>query len=455
MQKGRLSRPYVYFFGSFGGILFGYDIGVMTGALPFLQLDWHMHNALIIGMITSSLMFGAIFGGLLAGRWADRYGRKTMITVAATVFACGSLVSAVVPNDGGWLLIAVRIILGLSVGALSAIVPAYMAEMAPARLRGRMTGINFTMIAAGTLLSYVVDYCLKDLPASLAWRAMLGMAAVPALILLVGSLRLPATPRFLMVQGNRAAAAQVLRVMQPDADIDAEIATIQQVSAQDAAERALPYGQMLTGKYRALVIAGVGVAGLQQFIGVNAIFYYIPLIVAQATGHAAASNLMWPVIEGLILLGASFVFLAIASHFNRRTLLIFGGTGMGLAFVLPVIINWLWPHANPFITLVLLCIYVAFYGFTWAPLTWVLVGEIFPLAVRGKASGLASALNWVGAFVVGLIFPVMTAMMRQATVFGIFGLVCFAAVLFVWLAVPETKGHTLEEIEQQYTKGNR
>ncbi len=446
----KVPRKYIYFFGSFGGILFGYDIGVMTGALPFLQLDWHMHSAFWEGCITSSLMFGAIFGGMLAGHLTDKIGRKRVLSFSALIFIAGSLLSALAPRNGYLYLSGVRVFLGLSVGMISATVPNYMSEMTPAKSRGRLSGINFTMIALGTLLSYVVDYFLQYLPATFAWRTMLGMAAVPALILFLGSLNLPGSPRYLVRNDRIDEARQVLQLVQPCAQAEKEIQDIQNIkNVEDQSKDQQKLSKMFTGKYRYLVIAGVGVAAFQQFMGVNAIFYYIPLIVAKATGHAASSNLMWPVIEGLILVLSSFIFLAIADKFNRRTLLIFGGTGMGLAFILPAVINTMFSHVNPLITIIFLCIYVGFYGFTWAPLTWVLVGEIFPLAIRGKAAGTASAFNWVGAFAVGLIFPLMTASMSQETVFAIFGVICLLAVAFVIFKVPETKGHTLEEIERR------
>ena len=205
---------------------------------------------------------------------------------------------------------------------------------------------------------------------------------------------------------------------------------------------------MFSGKYRYLVIAGVGVATFQQFQGANAIFYYIPLIVAKATGNSASSALLWPVIQGVILVLGSLLYIVIAENVKRRTLLMLGGTVMGLSFILPSLLNLMIANMNPITIVVFLCIYVAFYSFTWAPLTWVIVGEMFPLAVRGRASGLASSMNWVGSWAVGLVFPIMTAAMAQEAVFAIFGVICLAGVLFVHYCVPETQGHTLEEIEE-------
>lgn len=151
----------------------------------------------------------------------------------------------------------------------------------------------------------------------------------------------------------------------------------------------------------------------------------------------------------------SLVYMWIADKFNRRTLLMVGGAVMGLSFILPAVINWMMPNMNPMTIVVFLCIYVAFYSFTWAPLTWVLVGEIFPLAIRGRASGLASSFNWIGSWLVGLIFPIMTASMPQEAVFAIFGIICILGVIFVKTCVPETRGHTLEEIEEQGTNHGR
>lgn len=447
----KISRGFIYFFGSFGGILFGYDIGVMTGALPFLQSDWNLQNSAgVVGMITSAVMFGAIFGGALAGKWSDKIGRRKMILISALIFAAGSLLSGVVPNNGQYYLIAVRIFLGLAVGASSALVPAYMSEIAPANLRGRLTGINQTMICTGMLLSYVVDFLLKGLPEQFAWRLMLGLAAVPAVILFLGVLKLPESPRFLVKNNRLDEAKTVLSFIRPADEVEAELKNIQETATDDkAATNNVSLKTMFSGKYRYLVIAGIGVAAFQQFQGANAIFYYIPLIIEKATGRAASSVLMWPIVQGVLLILGSLLFLVIADKFNRRTLLTLGGTVMGLSFIFPAILNLLFPNLNSMTIILFLSIYVAFYSFTWAPLTWVLVGKIFPLAVRGRASGIASSANWVGSFLIGLMFPIMTEHMPQEMVFAIFGIICLLGVLFIRTRVPETKGHTLEEIEQQ------
>ncbi|MBE6085749.1 MAG: sugar porter family MFS transporter [Selenomonas ruminantium] len=448
-QEKKISSAFIYFFGSFGGILFGYDIGVMTGALPFLQNDWGLAgNASIIGWITSSVMFGAIFGGVLAGQLSDKLGRRKMILLSALIFVVGSILSGLAPQDGSLYLIAVRMLLGLAVGAASALVPAYMSEMSPARLRGRLSGINQTMIVSGMLLSYIVDFLLKDMPETLAWRLMLSLAAVPAIILFLGVLRLPESPRFLVRHGKIEEARQVLGFIREKHEVDAELRDIQETAQEESAAAAnTSFRTLLSDKYRYLVTAGVGVAAFQQFQGANAIFYYIPLIVEQATGQAASSQLMWPIIQGILLVLGSLVFLAVADRFNRRTLLTLGGTVMGLSFILPAVINSIVPDTDPMMIVGFLCVYVAFYSFTWAPLTWVIVGEIFPLAIRGRASGMASSFNWIGSFLVGLLFPIMTASISQAAVFAIFGCICLLGVAFIRMCVPETRGATLEEIE--------
>ena len=451
VKEKKISSAFIYFFGAFGGILFGYDIGVMTGALPFLQDDWNLqNNPEVIGWITSSLMLGAIFGGSLAGQLSDRLGRRKMILISAIVFAIGSLLAGVAPHNGILFMIVARVLLGLAVGAASALVPAYMSEMAPARLRGRLSGINQTMIVSGMLLSYIVAYFLKDLPGTMAWRLMLSLAAVPALILFIGVIKLPESPRFLIKNNKMDEARKVLTYIRSNkGQIDSELKEIQKSSKEEAkANQKASWGTLLSGKYRYLVIAGVGVAAFQQFQGANAIFYYIPMIVQNATGHEASSALMWPIIQGVILVLGSLLFLLIADKFKRITLLTVGGTIMGLSFILPAILNILIPDASPMMIVVFLSIYVALYSFTWAPLTWVIVGEIFPLVIRGRASGLASSFNWIGSFSVGLLFPIMTASMAQEAVFAIFGAICLLGVFFIRTCVPETRGRTLEEIEK-------
>ncbi len=450
----KISSKFIYFFGSFGGILFGYDIGVMTGALPFLQQDWGLGgDATATGWITSAVMFGAIFGGAVAGQLSDRLGRRRMILLSALVFMVGSVLSGLAPHDGTIYLICVRVVLGLAVGAASALVPAYMSEMAPARLRGSLSGINQTMIVSGMLLSYIVDFLLKDLPEQWAWRLMLSLAAVPAAILFVGVLRLPESPRFLVRHGQLDDARHILSFLRMPEEVETELADIRRTARiEDEAAQKSSWSTLLSPKYRYLVIAGVGVAAFQQFQGANAIFYYIPLIVQKASGRAASSALMWPIIQGIILVVGSLVYIAIAERINRRTLLTIGGGIMAVSFLAPALINAVAPRSNSMLIVVFLCVYVALYSFTWAPLTWVLVGEIFPLAIRGRGSGLASSFNWIGSFLVGLLFPIMTAHMPQQAVFAIFGVICALGVVFVRIRVPETRGHTLEEIEAAGTR---
>lgn len=227
VNEKKISSRFIYFFGAFGGILFGYDIGVMTGALPFLKEDWNLQDASTIGWITSSVMFGAIFGGAMAGQLSDRLGRRKMILISAIIFVVGSILSGIVPFNGSVSLILARILLGFAVGAASALVPAYMSEMAPAHLRGRLSGINQTMIVSGMLLSYVVDFLLSGLPTTWAWRFMLTIAALPAVILFIGVLKLPESPRFLVKNNKLDEARKVLSYIRPKHEIDAEMKQIQ------------------------------------------------------------------------------------------------------------------------------------------------------------------------------------------------------------------------------------
>ncbi|WP_373702746.1 sugar porter family MFS transporter [Weissella soli] len=453
--KKKIPAGFIYFFGAFGGILFGYDIGVMTGALPFLQKDWPaVQNPTVIAWITSSLMLGAIVGGALAGQLSDKLGRRRMILISSAVFGIGAIMAGLSPDNGvAWLLVA-RVLLGLAVGAASALVPSYMSEMAPAEKRGSLSGLNQLMIVSGMLISYIMDYLLQELPEGLSWRLMLGLAAVPAVILFFGVLKLPESPRFLVKQGKFAEAREVLSYIRPDNVIASELHDIQETSDKEAQAAAnINLGTLFSGKYRYLVIAGIGVAAFQQFMGANAIFYYIPLIVEKATGQAASSALLWPIIQGVILVIGAIVYMMVGDRFSRRKMLMLGGTVMALSFLMPAILNMVvGADKLPSMTIVVfLSIFVAFYSFTWAPLTWVLVGEIFPLAIRGRASGLASSFNWLGSFAVGLLFPIMTAHMSQSAVFAIFGVISIIAVLFIRFRVPETAGRTLEEIEADGT----
>ena len=447
--KGRRSLAFIYFFGAFGGILFGYDIGVMTGALPILQQRWSLQQSpLDLGLITSAVMLGAIVGGATAGRLADRYGRRRLILIASLVFVAGAAFSAIAPENGVSFLVAARILLGWAVGAASALVPAYLSEMAPAEIRGRLSGLNQVMIVSGMLLSYVADFLLESLSPTWSWRIMLGAAIVPAIILLLGTVRLPESPRFLVSHGLIDTARQVLTTVRPDGSgIEEELHEIQQTVSDEQVWTKGHYTAFFQKHYRPLVFAGLGVAALQQFQGANAIFYYLPLIVQQLSGASTHSALMWPMVEGVLLVLGSLLFLVIADRINRRTLLTVGGIIMAVSFFAPAVLHMLHPSLSGNTVVIFLSIYVALYSFTWAPLTWVIVGEIFPLAIRGSGTGLASSFNWIGSFLVGLLFPIMAAEMSEYTVFAIFGAVCVFGVIFIRLWVPETRGRTLEEIE--------
>jgi sugar porter (SP) family MFS transporter len=307
------------------------------------------------------------------------------------------------------------------------------------------------------LISYIMDYVFKGLPTAWGWRIMLAFAAVPAIILFFGVLKLPESPRYLVNHGLNDDARRVLSyVRDNDDEIDSELNDIKKTAAAEnnaaEAQKSVSYASLFTGKYRYLVIAGVGVAAFQQFQGANAIFYYIPLIVESALKINASDALIWSVLQGVILVVGALLYMIIAEKFKRRSLIMTGGSIMAISFLIPAIVNKVTGTEHPMLLLVFLCIYVFFYAFTWAPLTWVIVGEIFPLAVRGKAAGLASSFNWIGSFVVGLLFPIMTAALPQEAVFAIFGIICIFGVLFVKTRVPETKGISLEEIEAQNIK---
>jgi sugar porter (SP) family MFS transporter len=305
------------------------------------------------------------------------------------------------------------------------------------------------MIVSGMLISYIADYLLNNLNHAIAWRLMLGFAAIPAVVLFIGVLKLPESPRFLIQVGKLEEAKFVLSCIREDeSGIEEEVNEIAEISKQEKESSKVNWATLFSPRYRKLVIAGIGVAAFQQFQGANAIFYYIPNIIQKATGKAATDALFYPVINGVILVAGSLLFLAIADKFNRRTMMTLGGTCMGLSFILPAVIDMVGVH-NPWISIVSLFVYAAFYSFTWAPLTWVICGEIFPLAVRGKATGLASTFNWIGSFAIGLSFPPMAAALPQVAVFMIYGVICLLGVVFIRNFVVETRGRSLEQIEEE------
>nr|WP_113753641.1 sugar porter family MFS transporter [Priestia endophytica] len=439
-MMSKVSSKFIFFFGSFAGILFGYDIGIIAGAEGHIQQDFNL-SPLWLGIVVSSLMGGAIIGSILSGLLGDKFGRRKLILIASLIFLVGALGSAVAP-DKITLTIA-RIFLGIAVGTASSLVPAYMSEIAPANVRGKLSGLNQLMIVIGLLLSYIVAFIFEPIPNS--WRLMLGSAGIFAIVLYLGVLKLPESPRYLIKNGMADKAREVLTSLRASKDeVDAEILEIKDVAEHEK----LGIGQLFHKKFRMALIIGVGMATFQQIQGSNSIVYYATSI-ARKAGLAPQVAAGFTVIVGVIFVVTTIIFLQFVDKYNRRTILTVGGAGMALSFFAPAILGALGMDESVlnWVTLIALCCFILCYSFSWAPLTWIIVGEIFPLSVRGIGAGISSAFNWTGSLVVGLVFPILADMFSLGVIFSSFGIICILGLLFVRFVVVETKGRSLEQIE--------
>jgi sugar porter (SP) family MFS transporter len=454
MEALRPSGRTVYFFGALGGLLFGYDTGVISGALLFIPDDFKL-TPFLQGAIVAALLLGAMIGAALAGRLSDRLGRKKLIITAAVVFTVGSLLAALAPSVA--VLIAARFIIGLAVGSAALVVPLYLAEIAPTEIRGAIASLNQLMIVGGILAAFIVNAILAS---SGDWRLMLGLAAVPSLVLLVGMLFMPETPRYLVHAGEEDSAREVLEDLPGDEPPDDRIEEIQEVE-QEESDTGLR-GILRAKWVRPALLAATGLAVFQQFVGINTIIYYAPTTLTDV-GFGKTSAIYANLIIGVVNVLMTVVAIRIIDRVGRKPMLFAGVAGMvGSLLVLGISLSVLATPHHPgdpaaIITLVCLGTFIASFAATWGPVVWVMIPEVLPLSVRGTAMGVAVFGNWAANLLVSQTFPVLLDKVGPGPVFlGYAGMGVLAA-LFVKAFVTETKGRSLEEIEAdlQRTTGRR
>jgi sugar porter (SP) family MFS transporter len=440
-----MKSKFIFFFGALGGLLFGYDTGVISGAILFIKDDMHL-TAWQQGSVVSAILLGAIIGAAVIGFLSDKYGRRKMVLSAAFIFALGAALSALARNAE--ILILSRIILGVAVGGASALVPLYLAEMASAKSRGKLSTLNQLMITIGILSAYLVNLIFEDFTAG--WRIMLGFAALPAIILFVGTLFLPESPRWLVCKGKDNEAFGVLKILRTtDEEIREEISGIKETCAKESGG----FKDLLQKWVRPALVIGIGLAVLQQLIGCNTVIYYAPTIFTSiGLGDSAAilSTVGIGVLNVLVTVGA----LMIMDKVNRRTMLIVGSSGMAVALLTLSIASSLKSvqgAALPAITMIACAVYIFFFALTWGPVMWIMIGEVFPLKIRGLGVGVSSVANWTANLAVALSFPALLEKFGQS-LFAFFGVMAIISIVFVKYKVFETKGRSLEHIEQELYK---
>ena len=427
---------------SLGGLLFGYDTGVISGALPFMKRDFNL-DATMQGIATAAVLIGATLGAAAAGWISDKFGRKRVILAVALLFVAGALVSAA--SQSLKVLLAGRAIVGIAIGVASMLTPLYLAEMAPKDRRGAVVSLNQFCITFGILVSYLVDYALTGVPHD--WRWMLGLGAVPGLILFFGMLFLPESPRWLAGAGRMQAARRALGNMRGQQNVEAELAELR-TDLRAESGRIAPWSALFQAGGRRPLILGVALAIFQQVTGINTVIYYAPMIFQDAGLSSASVAILATAGVGLVNVIMTVVAMRLLDRVGRRALLIGGLLGM-IAMLLVLAGGFMVgvKGAVAAITVGSVAAYVGFFAIGLGPVFWLLISEIFPLAVRGRGMSVATVANWGSNFAVTLAFPILTAALGSAPVFLIFAALSLAALIFTWRMVPETKGRSLEEIE--------
>jgi len=430
-------------FAALGGLLFGYDTGVISGALIFIRTQFGL-STFQQELVVSVVLVGAAVGALSGGRLADIFGRRFMLLVTASIFVAGALVCAAAPSL--IVLVIGRLIVGLGIGFATSTVPIYISEVSPPQARGWQVSLFQLAITIGILAAYLVDYVFSG---SMGWRWMLGLAVVPGAILGLGMIRMPESPRWLAEHDQAGLACEVLRRIRGGKNIDSEWCEIQQTLAET--EERGRFSDLFGPSMRAALVIGIGLAIFQQVTGINTVIYYAPLIVQSAGISTASGAILATAGIGLVNVLMTIVAMWLIDHVGRRPLLLVGIAGMILSLgVLGFVFRMPTGGALAWLAVITLMVYVASFAISLGPIFWLLIAEIYPLRVRGIAEGTAAGVNWAFNFLVSITFLTLVELLGPSLTFWVYALLAIASWLFSYYRVPETKGRTLEEIEHSF-----
>jgi sugar porter (SP) family MFS transporter len=428
-------------FAALGGLLFGYDTGVISGALIFIKREFGLTTT-AEEVVVSGVLLGATIGAIFGGKAADLFGRRRVLLVTAAIFGIGALASAVAPSPT--ILIVSRVVLGLAIGLASTNVPVYLSEVAPPHARGWVVSLFQLAVTVGIVVAYLTDYAFAGIE---GWRWMLGLAVVPALVFGTGMFFLPETPRWLIRGGHHEVAQRVLVRIREPSDVNVEIDEIKASLAQQAESG--HWTDLLRRQVRPALVVGLGLAIFQQITGINTVIYYAPRILQSAGFNSASGAILATVGVGVVNVGMTIVAMFLVDRAGRRPLLLVGIAGMiitlgalGLSFRI----------SNPsgqlaWISVICLMGYVASFAISLGPIFWLLIAEIYPLKIRGLAEGTAATFNWASNLIVSLTFLTLVEKLGASSTFLLYAVASVASWVFAYCFVPETKGRSLEQIE--------
>ena len=442
-------KPFVYVavgIAAVGGLLFGYDTGVISGAILFIKQQFSL-SATMEEIVVSSVLVGAVVGATIGGALTGRFGRRKMIILAGIIFTVSAIGTTLAPTVS-WL-IAARVVSGLAIGIASFISPMYIAELVPANVRGSLVAVNMLAITSGIVVAYLVDYAFSF---SGGWRYMFGLAAIPSIVLAIGMWRLPDSPRWLISRSMLGQAKQVLQRVRTDADVSPEITDIQKSMDQQGVGG---MKGLFRPSLRMPLIVGLGLAVFQQITGINTVIYYAPTIFKFAGIAAVGPAILAG--AGLTMVMWLFHVLAIflLDRVGRRPLLLVGVAGqvIGLAILGAAFHFQQLASFKSYVAIGGLVIYVACFAFGLGPIFWLLISEIYPLKIRGAAMSAVTVTNWALNLVVAVTFLTLVGVLGHAGTFWLYGVIAIGAWVFLYLLVPETKGKTLEQIEAHWRVG--
>jgi sugar porter (SP) family MFS transporter len=454
MQGNRLYVTIIALVAALGGLLFGYDTAVISGAVGYLEEFFELTPAMT-GWATSSALLGCVIGAALAGMISDRIGRKKTLLLAAICFLVSAIGSAL-PRDLTEFIIY-RILGGIGVGAASMTSPMYIAEISPARIRGRMVSLNQLAIVSGMLVVYFVNLLIENYGSNVdvnwnleyGWRWMFGSETVPALLLFVLMFLVPESPRWLVKKGRVDEARGILAKIDGSKHADKEVAAISDNLAHEEAS----LGQLFQPGMRLLLVIGLTLAVLQQITGINVVLYYAPEIFKDL-GFAMDVALLQTVAVGAVNVLFTIVAVWFVDRIGRKPLMIAGAAGMGLS-LLSLGTGFYFQQTGSWAMFFVLS-YIACFALSLGPVTWVILSEIFPTKIRGRAMAVATVALWIACYAVSQTFPMMNdhpvlvEKYHHGFPFWVYAFFCVVTIVFVWLFVPETKGRSLEEIEKMW-----